>query len=158
MTASDSAVAQAAAWLARVEQLNARYRAGEVHVHVPSALLDNERPLEELVARHLPASQAALDAAAQGLFFSLPVALDPADSVGPYLAVIDRDAADEPYRFLDMGALIATQALGETLIEDRFLETGPPWIRGATVLKRLDNYLRSGIAFVYLQTAIQPGP
>jgi 4-aminobutyrate aminotransferase-like enzyme len=33
--------------------------------------------------------------------------------VGPYLAIIDRDAAGEPYRFLDMGALIATQAFGE---------------------------------------------
>jgi 4-aminobutyrate aminotransferase-like enzyme len=33
--------------------------------------------------------------------------------VGPYLAIVDRDAAGEPYRFLDMGALIATQAFGE---------------------------------------------
>src|SRR5204863_7763154 len=46
-------------------------------------------------------------------FFSLPVAFDPAESVGPYLAVIDHDAAGQPYRFLDMGALIATHAFGE---------------------------------------------
>ena len=33
--------------------------------------------------------------------------------LAPYLAVIDRDHAGKPYRFLDMGALIATQAFGE---------------------------------------------
>ena len=65
------------------------------------------------MAQHLPASQAALEAASRSLFFSLPVAFDPAESVGPYLAIIDRDAAGQPYRFLDMGALIATQAFGE---------------------------------------------
>jgi 4-aminobutyrate aminotransferase-like enzyme len=43
----------------------------------------------------------------------LPVAFDPAESVGPYLAIADRDPAGEPYRFLDMGALIATHAFGE---------------------------------------------
>ncbi len=47
------------------------------------------------------------------MFFSLPVAFDPAGSVGPYLSVIDRDATGQPYRFLDMGALIATNAFGE---------------------------------------------
>src|SRR6185312_4384885 len=35
------------------------------------------------------------------------------ESVGPYLAIVDRDPAGEPYRFLDMGALIATHAFGE---------------------------------------------
>ena len=54
-----------------------------------------------------------MEAASSSLFFSLPVAFDPAESVGPYLAIVDRDAAGEPYRFLDMGALIATQAFGE---------------------------------------------
>ena len=43
------------------------------------------------------------------------VAFDLAESVGPYLAIVDRDAAGEPYRFLDMGALIATRAFGETI-------------------------------------------
>src|SRR5262249_56822314 len=33
--------------------------------------------------------------------------------VGPYLAIADRDPRGQPYRFLDMGALIATQAFGE---------------------------------------------
>src|SRR6202521_5112612 len=84
-----------------------------MRVHVPEKLRDSERPLEELVAQHLPVSHAALQAASRSLFFSLPVAFDPGESVGPYLAVIDRDAAAQPYRFLDMGALIATQAFGE---------------------------------------------
>jgi L-lysine 6-transaminase len=113
MAISDAAVSGVTEYLERVAQLNARYRAGEMRAHVPEALLDGERPLEELVAQHLPKSQAALEAASRSLFFSLPVAFDPAESVGPYLAIVDHDAAGQPYRFLDMGALIATQAFGE---------------------------------------------
>ena len=109
----DGTVSRVAESLERVAQLNARYRAGEMHAYVPEALRDSERSLEELVEQHLPASHAALEAASRSLFFSLPVAFDPAESVGPYLAIVDRDAAGEPYRFLDMGALIATQAFGE---------------------------------------------
>ena len=99
-------------YLERVRRLDAHYRAGDIHVHVPAELGDDE-PLEGLVRRWLPDSSAALDGAASSLFFSLPVAFDPAHSVGPYLATVDRDANGEPYRFLDMGAMIATQALGE---------------------------------------------
>jgi 4-aminobutyrate aminotransferase-like enzyme len=99
--------------LKRVAQLNARYRAGEMRAYVPAALQDSERSLEDLLDEYLPASRTALKAASRSLFFSLPVAFDPAESVGPYLAVVDRDAAGQPYRFLDMGALIATQAFGE---------------------------------------------
>jgi 4-aminobutyrate aminotransferase-like enzyme len=109
----DDALTRATATLERVAHLNAKYRAGEVRVHVPEALCDGSRSLDDLIERHLPASDAALEAAGRGLFFSLPVAFNPAESVGPYLAAIDRDAAGEPYRFLDMGALIATQAFGE---------------------------------------------
>ncbi|PYM05496.1 MAG: hypothetical protein DMD82_10885 [Candidatus Rokuibacteriota bacterium] len=61
----------------------------------------------------MPASSAALAAATKSLFFSLPVAFDPGQSIGPYLATADHDPHGEPYRFLDMGALIATQAFGE---------------------------------------------
>jgi 4-aminobutyrate aminotransferase-like enzyme len=104
---------RAAAFLDRVTQLNARYRAGSIRAHVPEQLRDGEQSLEALVVRFFPASHRALDAASSSLFFSLPVAFDPAESVGPYLAVIDRDEAGEPYRFLDMGALIATHAYGE---------------------------------------------
>src|SRR5438093_137616 len=113
MKTFNAAVSRVAESLEQVAQLNARYRAGEVHAYVPEALRDGERTLEELVQQHLPASHAALEAASRSLFFSLPVAFDPAESVGPYLAVVDRDQAGQPYRFLDMGALLATQAFGE---------------------------------------------
>jgi hypothetical protein len=41
-----------------------------------------------------------------------------------------------------------------TLIEERLLTTGPPWISGGTVLQRMDNYLRSGITFAYVQATL----
>src|SRR5215471_2332193 len=113
MKTFDIAVSSVTGFLERVAQLNARYRSGEMRVYVPEALHDSERTLDELVQQYLPASHAALESASRSLFFSLPVAFDPAESVGPYLAVIDRDEAGEPYRFLDMGALIATHAFGE---------------------------------------------
>ena len=43
-----------------------------------------------------------------------------------------------------------------TIIEASVQDTGPAWIRSATVLERLDNYLRSGVGFLYLQAALQP--
>ena len=104
---------RAEAFLRRVGELQSRYRAGHIHVHVPSALLDHDAPIDDLVATCLPTSHAALAAAAKSLFFSLPVAFDPGESVGPYLATADRDPDGAPYRFLDMGALIATHAFGE---------------------------------------------
>src|SRR5262245_3026160 len=113
MKTFDIAVSSVTGFLERVTQLNARYRSGEMHVYVPEALHDSERTLDELVQQYLPASHAALESASRSLFFSLPVAFDPGESVGPYLAVVDRDQAGQPYRFLDMGALIATQAFGE---------------------------------------------
>jgi 4-aminobutyrate aminotransferase-like enzyme len=113
MDAVDTGLSGVADWLERVAQLNARYRAGEMRAYVPEALRDGERSLESLVAEHLPVSQRVFEAASRGLFYSLPVAFDPAESVGPYLAIADRDPVGEPYRFLDMGALIATQAFGE---------------------------------------------
>lgn len=103
----------AARYAQAVSALQARYRAGAVHVRVPEGLLDSERPLDDLVAECLPASNAALAAAAKGLFYSLPVAFDPAESIGPFLATADRSPDGEPYRFLDLGALIATQGFGE---------------------------------------------
>jgi hypothetical protein len=47
-------------------------------------------------------------------------------------------------------------AFFSTLIEARLRETGPAWLQGAAVLERIDNYLRSGIAFEYLQAALAP--
>ncbi len=82
MSIFDAATSHAVSWLSRVSDLNARYRAGQIHVSVPGGLAEGEQPLDELVALHLPASKAALDAASRSLFFSLPVAFDPAASVG----------------------------------------------------------------------------
>ena len=113
MAQLDPAVARTAAYLDRATELQAQYRSGQIRVRVPDGLSDAERTLEEVVAEHLPASHAALQTAARGLFFSLPVAFDASESVGPYLAIVDRDASGQPYRFLDMGALIATQPFGE---------------------------------------------
>jgi len=111
--AFEAALRASQEFLERVARLNTDYRAGNVHANVPAALQDTERPLDDIVKDCLPASHAALDAASQSLFFSLPLAFDPSHSVGPYLAVIDKDAHGEPYRFIDMGAQIATQAFGE---------------------------------------------
>ena len=93
--------------------LHQRYRAGLVHVHTPDGLKATNQPLDDLIAIHLPTSHQALQASKNALFYSLPVAFDPGEAIGPYLATADRDASGEPFRFLDMGALIATQALGE---------------------------------------------
>jgi hypothetical protein len=42
-----------------------------------------------------------------------------------------------------------------TLIEDRLRDTGPAWLRKAEVLERIENYLRSGHCFSYLQAPLQ---
>jgi len=42
-----------------------------------------------------------------------------------------------------------------TLIEERVFETGPAWLRGAVVLLRVENYLRSGLTFLYLQVPLR---
>ena len=79
----------------------------------PETLKDFDRPLEECVAACFPRSRALLEAARHSLFYSLPVAFNPAQGTGCYLATVDRDEKDEPWRFLDMGAQIATCAFGE---------------------------------------------
>ena len=106
-------VAHLTSLLERVVRLNAMYRSGQLHAHVPGGLSDSDRRLDELIEELLPTSHTAFEKASRSLFYSLPVAFDPAESVGPYLAAIDRDAGGRPYRFLDMGALIATAAFGE---------------------------------------------
>ena len=106
-------ISKVTTFLERVIHLNAQYRAGELQTYVPEALHDSERRLDELIEELLPASYLAFKEASRSLFYSLPVAFDPAESIGPYLAVVDCDANGRPYRFLDMGALIATSAFGE---------------------------------------------
>jgi hypothetical protein len=41
-----------------------------------------------------------------------------------------------------------------TLIEERMCETGPTWFREAAVIARIDNYLRSGLRFAYVQATL----
>ena len=53
-------------------------------------------------------------------------------------------------------AIVAGFTFLSTLIEERLRETGPAWLRNAAVLERIDNYLRSGTSFAYLQAALQP--
>src|SRR5262245_42835483 len=113
MEVMQSRLARASEFVERLSQLDADYRAGRITIHVPPALRNYQRPLESAIEALLPGSHAALQAAARSLFSSLPLAFDPAESIGPYLAVIDRDEAGRPYRFLDMGSLIATHAFGE---------------------------------------------
>src|SRR5437667_4971071 len=123
----DAAQARLTQFLERVERLEARYRAGKIRVHVPEALLDSGRAVEDLVEQHMPLSHAAVQAESRGLFFSLPVAFDPGESIGPYLGVVDRDASGKPYRFLDMGSLIATHAYGgnDPVVVQAILESMP---------------------------------
>ena len=104
---------RAAAFLERVAQLNARYRAGEMRVHVPEELRDGERSLEDLVEQHLPASHARSRPRRAACSSRCRWPSIPPSRSGRTSAIVDRDAAGEPYRFLDMGALIATQAFGE---------------------------------------------
>ena len=46
----------------------------------------------------------------------------------------------------------------DTLIEERIHETGPSWFHEAPIFQTIDNYLRSGIRFVYVQAALVPAP
>jgi 4-aminobutyrate aminotransferase-like enzyme len=100
-------------YLERTAALHTRYRDGQIHARTPAGLKEANRPIDDLIAIHLPTSHEALNGARNALFYSLPVAFDPGEAIGPYLATADRDETGEPFRFLDMGALIATQALGE---------------------------------------------
>src|SRR5437867_4281934 len=93
-------VSRVSAYVDRVVGLNQQYRSGEMRAYVPAVLHDSSRSLDELVEHYLPASHAALAAASRSLFFSLPVAFDPGESVGPHLAIADRDDSGRPYRFL----------------------------------------------------------
>ncbi len=92
---------------------------GEITVRImicartPEALKDFDRPIEDCISTCFPRSHALLEAARNSLFYSLPVAFDPALGTGCYLATVDRDERDEPWRFIDMGAQIATCAFGE---------------------------------------------
>ena len=53
-------------------------------------------------------------------------------------------------------AIVAGFEFLSTLIEERLKDTGPAWLRSAVMLRRIDNYLRSGTCFVYLQATLRP--
>jgi hypothetical protein len=59
--------------------------------------------------------------------------------------------------------LVRTRTLAQgyqrfaTLVEERVHQGGPAWLRSAEVLRIVDNYLRSGQRFLYLQTALAGG-
>ena len=84
-----------------------------MRARTPDALKDLDRPLEECVAACFPRSRELLEGARHSLFYSLPVAFDPAEGAGCYLATVDRDEQGRAWRFIDMGAQIATRAFGE---------------------------------------------
>lgn len=84
-----------------------------IRARTPEALKDFDRPLEECIAECFPRSHELLEAARHSLFYSLPLAFDPAAGSGCHLATVDRDENGEPWRFIDMGALIATRVFGE---------------------------------------------
>jgi hypothetical protein len=71
------------------------------------------------------------------------------------------NAADLEHYLLDAlrdRAIAAGFEFISTLIEERLLEGGPEWLRQANVISRVDNYLRSGIRFAYLQAALRRMP
>jgi hypothetical protein len=41
-----------------------------------------------------------------------------------------------------------------SLIEERVRETGPAWLRGSEAMESVDDYLHSGIRFVYLRARL----
>jgi hypothetical protein len=45
-----------------------------------------------------------------------------------------------------------------TLIESRVVEAGPAWLKSATVVETIDNYMQSGIQFVYLRSSLETPP
>jgi hypothetical protein len=68
-----------------------------------------------------------------------------------------QNAADLENCLLDAAHARAAAAGFEylsVLIEERVRESGPAWLREGEVLRHIDNYLRSGIAFVYVQAAL----
>ena len=113
MASPDELLAPARAWLERRAVLERAHADGKLHARTPDVLKAFDLGLEEAVARALPASHALLGASKGALYYSLPVAFDPGEAIGCYLATVDRDEHGEPWRFLDLGALIMTRAHGE---------------------------------------------
>ena len=104
-------VVHAAGFVERAADLDRRYRAGGLHVQVPGALADAERRSTSSSSisfrRRTPRSRRRRAACSSRCRWpSIP----PSRSVRISRSSIATPAG-EPYRFLDMGALIATQRL-----------------------------------------------
>ncbi len=106
------ALATAAQRLLQIQFLNDCYRLGGMNIHLPPGLDNLSEPIDDLAARLFPDSHRAFVAASGGLISALPVVFDPGLSVGPFLAVRDRDPTGQPYYFLDLGAQIASHPFG----------------------------------------------
>jgi hypothetical protein len=64
-------------------------------------------------------------------------------------------------RLLDLvreRALAAGYTHLSALIEERVQGSGPSWFRDAVVVQTVDNYLRSGMRFVYLNASLDGPP
>jgi hypothetical protein len=74
------------------------------------------------------------------------------------LPTVQNDGEIENYLLDCLHARVAAAGFEylSALVEDRLRETGPEWIRGATVLEQVDDYLGSGIRFAYLQVGLAP--
>ena len=45
-----------------------------------------------------------------------------------------------------------------SLIEARVVEAGPAWLKTATVVETIENYMQSGVQFVYLRSSLETPP
>ena len=73
---------------------------------------------------------------------TLPTVQNSVDVENRLLDVVRERAAAAGFEFFSM------------LVEDWLRETAPAWIREATVLQHIDNYLASGVGFSYLHAAL----
>jgi hypothetical protein len=74
---------------------------------------------------------------------TVPTVQNQAELENALLDAIRGRAIAAPYEYLS------------TLIDERTVASGPDWLRGATLLDRFENYLRSGSAYVYVQAELK---
>lgn len=77
---------------------------------------------------------------------TLPSVLNQSEIEGTLLEAMRKRAAAAGFEHLS------------TLIEERIHGGGPAWFREAPVLQAVDDYLRSGIRFVYVQVPLAGAP
>ena len=114
MKASDAALSRAEAFLERVTQLNDDYRAGRIHAYVPEANSTTASDPSRLWLPSTSPRRRRRSRRRRGASSSRcrSRSIRPSRSARIWRSSIATPAG-RPYRFLDMGALIATQAFGE---------------------------------------------